>query len=143
MQPAAGQPIPVTCRLQHWAAPADSRETGEERLNQHLQSTASLAVSSGPLQGKALLFRSEEEPMGPMLAADMGWSQLFGRPVAVEVMPGDHHEIFNPPGARMMALRVRTMLGHDKAASGVPVVAKAASAGSATMLCSSGPEVVR
>ncbi len=130
-------------RLQHWAAPAESRETGEERLNRYLQSIASLAVSSGPLQGKALLFRSEEEPMGPMLAADMGWSQLFGRPIEAEVMPGDHHEIFNLPGARMMALRARTMLGHDKAASGVPVVAKAASAGSGTMVCSSGPEVVR
>ncbi len=130
-------------RLQQWAAPAGSRETGEERLNQHLQSTASLAASSGPLQGKALLFRSEEEPTGPMLAADMGWSQLFGRNVEVEVMPGDHHEIFNLPGARMMALRARTMLGHDKAASGVPVVAKVASAGSGTMLCSTGPEVVR
>lgn len=100
-------------RLQRWATPAESRETKEDRLNQHLQATARLAGMSGPLQGTALLFRSEEEPMGPMLANDMGWSELFDRPVQVEVMPGDHHEIFNLPGARMMALRARAVLGLD------------------------------
>jgi hypothetical protein len=63
------------------------------------------------------LFRSEEEPTGLLLAADMGWSQLIGRPVQVEVMPGDHHQIFDLPGARMMAIRARAALGLDTTSS--------------------------
>ncbi len=130
-------------RLQRWAAPAEFQETDEDRLNQHLQATARLVGNSGPLQGKALLFRSEEEPKGPMLADDMGWSELFDRPVDVEVMPGDHHEIFNLPGARMMALRARAVLGLD-----TPTWAKEVTAPGLVGLveetqCSTGPEGVR
>lgn len=119
--------------LERWAAPAESRETEEERLNQHLQATARSAAMTGPLQGKALLFRSEEEPTGPMLAADMGWSELFGRQVEVEVMPGDHHEIFKLPGARMMALRARAVLGFDTPSSVDRIAAEAATKPSHTM----------
>jgi hypothetical protein len=111
---AAGK---FVARLERWANPAETRQTEEERLNDQLQSTARHASESGPLQGKVLLFRSEEEPTGPMLAADMGWSELIGRQVQVEMMPGDHHQIFDLPGARMMALRARAALGLDPASS--------------------------
>ena len=57
-----------------------------------------------------LLFRSEEEPIGLFLSPDMGWSQLLDRSVQVEALPGDHHEIFDLPGARVMAARVNEML---------------------------------
>ena len=100
-------------RLHRWAAPADFSESDEDRITQHMQATARLAGNSGPLQGKALLFRSEEEPRGRCSRTTMGWSELFGRPVDVEGMPGDHHEIFNLPGARMMALRARELLDID------------------------------
>jgi thioesterase domain-containing protein/non-ribosomal peptide synthetase component F len=129
-------------RLERWATPAESRQTQEEQLTQHLQATARLAATTGPLQGKALLFRSEEEPTGPMLAGDMGWSKLFGRHVEVEVMPGDHHEIFNPPGARMMALRARAVLGLDTPSSTEKVVAGAEKGTVESARRSSGPGVV-
>ena len=58
-----------------------------------------------------MLFRSGEEPSGPLLAAEQGWSEILGRRVPLEVIPGSHHNIFNPPGARKMALRAREMLG--------------------------------
>jgi thioesterase domain-containing protein/acyl carrier protein len=130
-------------RLQRWATPAESRETEEDRLNQHLQTIARLAGRSGPLRGKALLFRSEEEPTGPMLASDMGWSKLFGRPVEVEVMPGDHHEIFNLPGARMMALRARAVLGLATRSSADPGATAALNGAAPTAHGSGGPEVMR
>jgi hypothetical protein len=130
-------------RLERWAGPAESRETEEEQLTQHLQATARLAGLSGPLQGRGLLFRSEEEPTGPMLADDMGWSKLFGRPVKVEVMPGDHHDIFNLPGARMMALRARAVLGLDTPSWSNENVASAADGLPENAECSTGPEVVR
>jgi thioesterase domain-containing protein len=111
---AAGK---FVARLERWANPGEPSQIEEERFNNQLQATARHASAAGPLQGTTLLFRSEEEPTGPLLAADMGWSQLIGRPVQVEVMPGDHHQIFDLPGARMMARRARTMLGLDTAAS--------------------------
>jgi hypothetical protein len=61
-----------------------------------------------------LFFRSEDEPTGPLLAADMGWSELVGRPVHVQMAPGDHREIFNLPGARLMANCARELLGLPK-----------------------------
>ena len=111
---AAGK---FVARLERWANPAETRQTEEERLNNHLQATARHASETGPLLGRALLFRSEEEPTGPLLAIDMGWSELIGRPVQVEVMPGDHHQIFDLPGARMMAIRARAALGLDTTSS--------------------------
>ena len=112
-------------RLQRWATPEESRYTEEEKLALHMQETARLAAASGPLQGKALLFRSEEEPRGPMLDSDMGWSTLFEKSVDVEVVPGDHHQIFKLPGARAMALRARAALGIGTGSSIKNVAAKA------------------
>ena len=112
-------------RLQRWATPEESRNTEEEQLALHMQETARLAAASGPLQGKALLFRSEEEPRGPMLDSDMGWSTLFEKSVDVEVVPGDHHQIFKLPGARAMALRARAALGIGTGSSIKNVAAKA------------------
>ena len=91
--------------------PADLRQREEDRRSEQLEATARLASKSGPLLGNALFFRSEEEPTGPLLAADMGWSELAGRPVHVEMTPGDHREIFNLPGARLMADCARELLG--------------------------------
>ncbi len=132
----------VGAGMERWAASWDTRENEEEKLDQHLQATARLAAKAGPLKGKALLFRSEQEPTGPMLAADMGWSELFGRPVQVEVMPGDHHEIFNLPGARMMALRARSVLGLDPPSAAGKILAEAAKMPVENMHCSIGPGVV-
>ncbi|MGA8290422.1 MAG: condensation domain-containing protein [Acidobacteriaceae bacterium] len=129
-------------RLQRWATPAGSGGNAEERLTEHFQSTARLVALSGPLKGNALLFRSEEEPTGPMLAEDMGWSQLFEKPVKVEMMPGDHHEIFNLPGARMMALRAREVLGLDGLAPTIKAVAGTVNSAAHAGYGSSGPQVV-
>jgi thioesterase domain-containing protein len=130
-------------RLQRWATPAESRTTEEEQLALHLQKTARLASASGPLQGKALLFRSEEEPMGPLLASDMGWSELFGKNVEVEVVPGDHHEIFKLPGAKAMAVRARAALGIGAGSSMKNVVATAANGVGENDRRRSGPGEVR
>ena len=105
---ASGKLIAHVLRLQ---TPAETGQAEEARLDNQLQETARHASRSGPLVGQALVLRSEEEPGGPMLADDMGWSHVIGRPVRVDIVPGNHHEIFNLPGARMMALRVREMLG--------------------------------
>jgi amino acid adenylation domain-containing protein len=101
----------LIARFQHARRPVDPRQREEDRRSEQLEATARLASKSGPLQGNALFFRSEEEPSGPLLAADMGWSELVGRPVHVEMTLGNHREIFNLPGARLMANCARELLG--------------------------------
>ena len=80
------------------------------RRSEQLEYTASRTYEAGPLKGNVLLFRSEEQPIGPLLALDMGWSQTIGRPMQVEQLPGDHQEIFDLPGARIMAQRACAVL---------------------------------
>ena len=77
---------------------------------EQLEATACLAQLTGALRGRVLLFRSGEEPSGALLAPEMGWLEMLGRPVHVEVLPGSHYEIFGLPGARMMATRAREIL---------------------------------
>ena len=84
-----------------------------QRRAEMLETTATLARWAGMVRGKVLLFRSGEEPTGPLLAPEMGWEEMLGRPAHVEAIPGGHSEIFNPPSARMMAVRARQMLGLD------------------------------
>lgn len=86
-----------------------------QRRGELLETTATLARWSGAVRGNVLLFRSGEEPTGPLLAPEMGWPEMLGRPMHVEAIPGSHREIFNLPGARMMATRARGMLGLDTA----------------------------
>lgn len=86
-------------------------EAGMQQSREQLESTAYRARWAGNLKGTALFFRSEEEPSGPLLDAEMGWPAMLGRPVHVEEIPGNHREIFNPLGARMMAHRIREVLG--------------------------------
>lgn len=91
--------------------PVRVRLTEEMRRSEQLEYIASRAFDTGQLQGNVLLFRSEEQPAGPLLAPDMGWSGLLGRPVTVKQLPGDHQEIFDPAGARIMAAAARKVLG--------------------------------
>lgn len=100
----------VTARFGNRGLLAEMHEIEELGRNNQLERTASRAALAGPLQGKVLLFRSEEEQTGPFLSPDMGWSQMLDRSVQVEALPGDHHEIFDLPGARVMAARVNEML---------------------------------
>jgi thioesterase domain-containing protein/non-ribosomal peptide synthetase component F len=90
--------------------PLQVRLTEEMRLSEQVEYTASRPYEAGPLRGEVLLFRSGEQPTGPLLAPDMGWSEVIGRPVEVQALPGDHQQIFDLPGARMMAARVAKVL---------------------------------
>ena len=86
-----------------------------QRRGEMLETTATLARWAGVVRGTVLLFRSGEAPTGPLLAPEMGWPEMLGRPAHVEVIPGGHREIFNLPGARKMAARAREILGLDTA----------------------------
>lgn len=97
--------------------PVRPPRTEEMRRSEQVEFTATRSFEVGPLSGQVLLFRSEEQPSGPLLAADMGWSRLIGRPMTVEQLPGDHQEIFDQAGARIMADSARRILGMAPAKS--------------------------
>lgn len=63
-----------------------------------------------PTQAKALLFRSAEQPSGPFLASDMGWTKLLGSTPKITALIGDHHQIFNDPGAVVLANEIASAL---------------------------------
>ena len=101
----------LTERFQRVLVPLDVGQREKERRRRRVEGTAVLASEVGPLLGRALFFRSEEEPTGSPLPADMGWSQLTGRQVHMEMLPGNHLEILGQPGAGKMAARVRELFG--------------------------------
>ncbi len=100
----------LSVRLHRMGLPVQVRLTEEMRRGEQLEYTATRSYDPGPVHGAVLVFSSEEQPRGVLLAPDMGWSKILERPITVERLPGDHHEIFNLPGARMMALRARAAL---------------------------------
>ncbi len=100
----------LTAWLHHMNLPVNIRLTEEMRRSEQLEYTASRAFEVGPLEGKVLLFRSEEQPTGPLLAPDMGWTELLGRPMRVDQLPGDHQEIFDHAGVKIMAALAREVL---------------------------------
>ncbi len=113
----------LSSRLHRMHLPVEVRLTEEMRRSEQLEYIASYNYAPGPVRCPILSFRSEEQPTGPLLASDMGWSNLLGRPVTVEKLPGDHQEIFDIPGATTMAIRAREALGLPVDAymlSGVP-----------------------
>jgi len=86
-----------------------------------IQQFASKAAESyipGPIKGNVVLFKSELRPTGPFVGKDMGWSAILGRQVRLDALPGNHNDIFNHPAARIMASRMREVLGLSPAADG-------------------------
>ncbi len=64
-----------------------------------------------PFHGKTLLFCSAEQPAGRFIAPDMGWAKfLEGPPPTITRLPGDHRQIFDDPGAAILAAKVSASL---------------------------------
>ena len=85
-------------RLQRWATPAESRQTEEERLALHCRRRRDWLQRVGHCRAKrccSAVKKSRPARCWP----DMGWSTIVREASSVEVMPGDHHQIFNLPGA--------------------------------------------
>lgn len=74
-----------------------------------LEESASQARFLGPLKGNLLLFCSEDDPIS-CLPSGLGWERIIGRPVQAIPLPGNHHKIFENPGAGIMASAIRNQL---------------------------------
>jgi thioesterase domain-containing protein len=96
--------------------PKAMRPESPERESTYIEKlVADAAVSyiPKPIKGTIAVFKGEQQPAGRLIGEDLGWSQLLGREVAVDTLPGNHSEIFDMPGARIMAARVRKLLNSE------------------------------
>jgi thioesterase domain-containing protein/non-ribosomal peptide synthetase component F len=71
---------------------------------------ASRKYEAKPSEFEALIFRSEEQPQGKFLPADLGWSELLQHPVCPIALPGNHREIFDEPGAKILVQKIAASL---------------------------------
>lgn len=71
---------------------------------------ASRKYQPRPGDFRALVFRSEEQVQGMFLPSDLGWSELLQHDVNSIALPGDHREIFNDPGAQILAQEIARLL---------------------------------
>ena len=59
---------------------------------------------------EALVFCSDEQPRGKFLPTDLGWSELLQQEVEAICLPGNHSQIFDDPGARILADKIASRL---------------------------------
>jgi amino acid adenylation domain-containing protein len=85
----------------------DAEATEVDRLVEHAVTT----YRPQPFHGNTLLFCSVEQPTGAFIAPDMGWARfLDGPPPGITRLPGDHRQIFDDPGAAILARQVAARL---------------------------------
>jgi amino acid adenylation domain-containing protein len=82
---------------------------------ERLVSNAAAVYRPGEVKGNVLLFKGEQQPTGRLVGEDMGWTQVLRRQVHIDTLPGNHSEIFELPGASIMAARVREALNLELA----------------------------
>jgi len=58
-------------------------------------------------EGRLTLFRSTLEPTGWFFDPLAGWGQFARRGVALNIVTGDHHTMFQDPGATEMAQNMK------------------------------------
>lgn len=85
----------------------------ESNRIEKLVADAAMSYIPKPIQGTVAVFKGEQQPAGKLIGDDLGWSQLLGRKVVVDTLPGNHSEIFDLAGARIMAARVRKVLNPE------------------------------
>lgn len=96
--------------------PEAMRSKNPERESSVVEKMVSVAVVSyepKPIDGNVVVFKGEQQAAGLFIGEDLGWSNLLGRKVPVDTLPGNHSEIFERAGARVMAARVREILNSE------------------------------
>ena len=79
-----------------------SRENYDVWLLHYLQGLADV-YQPGMYDGQLTLFRSTLEPTGWFFDPLAGWSEFARQGVALKIVTGDHHTMFQDPGAAQMA----------------------------------------
>ena len=83
-----------------------SRENYDLWLLHYLQGLTN-GYQPGMYEGRLTLFRSTLEPTGWFFDPLAGWGQFARRGVALNIVTGDHHTMFQDPGATEMAQNMK------------------------------------
>ena len=94
-----------------------SRENYDLWLLHYLQGLTDV-YQPGAYEGRLTLFRSTLEPTGWFFDPLAGWGQFARRGVALNIVTGDHHTMFQDPGAGEMARNIaETFTAREKTAT--------------------------
>jgi amino acid adenylation domain-containing protein len=96
------------------ALPRRLRPEGFATEETHLEQVVAQAARSykpRPIKANVLLFTSQTRPTGSLMGNDMGWGAVLKHTVRLNTLVGNHHEIFHPAAARVMAAHIRQVLG--------------------------------
>lgn len=85
--------------------------TEELSLAEQIEYAAAKAYKPAKYSGTVLLFKSSEQPSGKFLDPELGWRAILAHMPDIEVLPGDHRQIFMDPGASIMASAIAGVLG--------------------------------
>jgi amino acid adenylation domain-containing protein len=72
---------------------------------------AATSYQPPPIKANVLLFASAMRPTGFLMSRDMGWGRVLEHTVRLNSLVGNHHEIFHPAAARVIAAHIRQVLG--------------------------------
>ena len=98
-------------RLSYWLQKRVRGKVGES-LRDPLQVVflASRSYTPKPYDGSVVLFLGAAEPWGPYRDPNFGWAKLVRGNFEIQVMPGDHSDMFLEPGAGLLAQRLHACL---------------------------------
>lgn len=71
---------------------------------------AGVSYTVQPYPGKVTLFRAEADPLEQPLPRDLNWGQVAAGGVAIKNLPGDHGQILNHPGLKVLAAQLTAAL---------------------------------
>jgi amino acid adenylation domain-containing protein len=83
----------------------------EERRLEQVVAQAACSYKPPPIKANVLLFTSRTRPTGSFMGSDMGWGAVLKHTVPLNTLAGNHHEIFHPTAARVIAAHIRQVLG--------------------------------
>ncbi|MFC3898207.1 amino acid adenylation domain-containing protein [Lentzea rhizosphaerae] len=71
-----------------------------------------------PAEYPVTLFRAKDESPGEDLGEALGWEEIYGSGVRVELVPGDHHTMMVPPQVPVLARQLADLLADTESAPG-------------------------
>ena len=87
-------------------------EMYDKWLLEYLQATTN-RYEPKPYSGRVTLFRSKGEPTGLLFDPLAGWGRFARGGIELEMVDGNHHTMFQDPGATQMAGRMSKLISAD------------------------------
>jgi thioesterase domain-containing protein len=84
-----------------------TRKPRPRSVVQEVLAQAARGYQGAPIRADVLVFKGDHQPAGKLFGEDMGWVRVVRRAVHTSTLPGNHAEIFDLPGAKIIAYQFR------------------------------------